>query len=155
MRCANSTHHFHQDPEKYKYQILVAIGDFQTMNQIEDSYKRATGRAISSVPKAMAWFITRTNKPTQELYVSLYMSIGNKSNQFINELVRQRIGHLERHQHMRADGEYPELEEEIRLANDAYTMRSYYEWVKQGKKEAVVKEGWNKLYVGKLLTGRF
>jgi len=57
------------------------------MGQIEDAYKRATGHAIPNTSKAMAWFITRTNKSTQELYVSLYMSLANKSNYFITNLV--------------------------------------------------------------------
>jgi hypothetical protein len=48
------------------------------MPQIKDAYKRATGHAIPSIPKSMAWFITRTNKSTQELYISLYMSLRNK-----------------------------------------------------------------------------
>jgi hypothetical protein len=38
---------------------------------------------------------------------------------------------------------------EIRLANESFRMRSYYEWAKQGRKEEVAKEGWNKLSVGK------
>jgi hypothetical protein len=125
------------------------------MSQIEDSYKRATGHAIPSIPKVMAWCIIRINKSTQELYVSHYMPIGNKSNSFITDFIRGRIGDLEQHHHVRKTDEYPELEEEIRLANEAYRMRSYYEWIKQGKKEEVVKEGWNNLSVGKLLMGRF
>jgi hypothetical protein len=56
--------------------------------------------------------------------------------------------------HARNTGEYPELEGEIRLANEAFTMRSYYEWVKDGKRDTVVQEGWNNLSIGKLLTGR-
>jgi hypothetical protein len=34
-------------------------------------------------------------------------------------------------------------------------MRSYYDWANEEKREVVVKEGWNKLSVGKLLAGRF
>jgi hypothetical protein len=83
------------------------------------------------------------------------MSLGEKSIHFTNELVRQRISDIERHHHARTTGEYPELKEEIRLANEAYGMRSYYEWVAQGKKDVAAKEGWNGLSVGKLLTGRF
>ena len=83
------------------------------------------------------------------------MSLGNKNNSFITNLVLQRIIDLERHHHARKAGDYLELEEEIRLANQAFRMRSYYEFIKQGKKDEVVKEGWNKLSVGKLLTGRF
>jgi hypothetical protein len=57
------------------------------MSQIEDAYKRATGHAIPSTPKAMAWFINRTNKSTQELYISLYMPLANKSDYFITNIV--------------------------------------------------------------------
>ena len=84
IRYANSSHHSHQDPSKYKHQILVAIGDLHTMPQIEDSYKRATGHVIPRIPKVMAWFITTTNKSTQELYISLYMPLRNKIIAFIN-----------------------------------------------------------------------
>jgi hypothetical protein len=51
-------------------------------------------------------------------------------------------------------GEYPDIDEELRRANEAFRMRSYYEWTKQGRRGEVAKEGWNKLSVGKLLTGR-
>ena len=65
-----------------------------------------------------------------------------------------RIGNIEQQYHARKEGEYPEFEEEVRLANEAFRMRSYYEWVKDEKREVVAKEGWNKLSVVKLLTGR-
>ncbi len=125
------------------------------MSQVEDSYKSATGRAIPSVPKAMSWFITETNKSTQELYISLYMYLRDKSNCFVTNLLRRRIGDIERHHHARTAEEYPELQKEIRLANQAFKMRGYFEWAKEEKKEEGLKEGWNKLSVAKLLAGRF
>jgi hypothetical protein len=41
------------------------------------------------------------------------------------------------------------------LANEAFKMRSYEEWLKRERKEEGAKEGnWNGLSLGKLLTGR-
>jgi hypothetical protein len=37
------------------------------MSELGDAYKRATSRFHSSVPSALAWFIVKTNKATQEL----------------------------------------------------------------------------------------
>jgi hypothetical protein len=62
---------------------------------------------------------------------------------------------MERHHHARTAGEYPTLGEEVRLANEAFKMRSFYEWARDKKRDLVVKEGWNKLSIGKLLTGRY
>jgi hypothetical protein len=52
-------------------------------------------------------------------------------------------------------GEWSDLEEEMKLANEAFKMRTYEEYLK-GKRVEPENEGanWNGLSLGKLLTGR-
>jgi hypothetical protein len=61
---------------------------------------------------------------------------------------------MELNHNARVSGDYPEIEGEIALANSAYKMKTYYEWVKQGKTSEAPQRSWNQVSVGKLLTGR-
>jgi predicted lipoprotein with Yx(FWY)xxD motif len=65
-----------------------------------------------------------------------------------------RIKDMEHNHDARASGDYPELEGEVALANSAYKMKTFYEWVKQEKKEDGQQSNWNQVSLGKLLTGR-
>lgn len=64
---------------------------------------------------------------------------------------------IEQNDYARASGDYPELAGEVALANSAYKMQTYYEWVKQEKltkKEEAQPANWNQVSLRKLLTGR-
>ena len=61
---------------------------------------------------------------------------------------------MEHNHNARVSGDYPELEGEIALANSAYKMKTFREWVAQGKKEDGAQGNWNQVSLGKLLTGR-
>jgi hypothetical protein len=66
---------------------------------------------------------------------------------------------MEQNHYARASGDYPELQAEVALANSAYRMKTYYEWLKlkqERKEEAQEAEPrkWNEVSLGKLLTGR-
>jgi hypothetical protein len=57
----------------------------------------------------------------------------------------------------RRDKEWPELADGIRLANEAFKMRDYEQWLSRNKSlESEEGQGnsWNGLSLGKLLTGR-
>jgi len=56
-----------KNPEKYKHQILVVLGDVLTMSEQHASYKRATGQTLPSIPGFLATIIIALNKSTQEL----------------------------------------------------------------------------------------
>lgn len=120
------------NPEKYRHKILAVVGDCCTMSQLEDAHRRATSKPIPAMPAPFAWMIIKVNKGTQSL-----------------------LAHIELNYYARASGEYPLVAEEIELANQAYKMKSCYEWFKQEKgKEAHRAENWNQLSIGGLLTGR-
>lgn len=121
-----------KDHQAYKHQVLTLRGDELTMRQQEVTYKQATGHRLSNIPRALAWFIVRTNKNVQEL------------NTWFEVL------HF-----ARASGEYPEIESEVQNANKAYKMRSLSEWASQehqSKKDS--DEPWNKVSIWKIVTGR-
>jgi hypothetical protein len=61
---------------------------------------------------------------------------------------------MEQNHRARVSGEYPELEGEVALANSAHKMKTYYEWVQQGKKDEPSQSNWNQVSLKKLLTGR-
>ena len=62
---------------------------------------------------------------------------------------------MEQNHYARTSGDYPELAGEVALANSAYRMKSFYEWVKQKEeKEEAPARNWNEVSLGKLLTGR-
>ena len=64
---------------------------------------------------------------------------------------------MEQNHYARASGDYPELSGEVALANSAYKMKTFYEWVKlkQEKKETSTRSrDWNQVSLAKLFTGR-
>jgi hypothetical protein len=54
----------------YRQKILTLVSEFATMTQLEDSYQRALGKPLPSVPAAVAWPIMKMNKMIRWLYVS-------------------------------------------------------------------------------------
>jgi hypothetical protein len=56
-----------QNHERYLHKVLVLTSEYATMSQIEESYKRATGKPIPAVPGAFAWLLVKMNKATQAL----------------------------------------------------------------------------------------
>ena len=68
--------------------------------------------------------------------------------------VATRIKDIERSYHARTSGEYPECEGELQLAISAYKMKSYEEWLSQGRDADERGENWNQVSVRKLLTGK-
>jgi hypothetical protein len=77
-----------------------------------------------------------------------------------------RINDLEKSHRARVEGEYPQLENEVSLANEVFEirmMRTYYDWLRTRKRQRRMerlgesrsrKAKWNQLSLGKLLTGR-
>jgi nucleoside-diphosphate-sugar epimerase len=122
-----------RDNKKYKHKVLCLCSEFLTMSQLEESHQRAVHRRMPSVPGAFAWIITRLNNATQDL-----------------------IRDLERNHLARAEGSYVEIDEELRLANEAYKMRPHAEYIMQRTDEGAADVGreWNGLSLKKLLTGR-
>jgi len=123
-------------PETFRNKVVVAVSEFSTISQLEQSYQRALGKPIPAIPYAAAKALIKINKGTQGLIFDLRTC--SKA---------------------RKEGEYLELEEEVKAANDAFKMRTYEEWlvVRDQTEKGVVNtegKGWNGLSLGKLLTGR-
>ena len=64
------------------------------------------------------------------------------------------IASLERFHQDRMSGEYRSYEAEVSLANSAYKMKTYYEWIVEEKKEKIEAANWNQISFWKLITGR-
>lgn len=65
-----------------------------------------------------------------------------------------RIDHCEKSYHARMWGEYPTWDTEWQLAKEASKMKTSYEWFAQEKKDEGNTADWNKVSVGKLVTGQ-
>ncbi|EGO00085.1 hypothetical protein SERLA73DRAFT_88941 [Serpula lacrymans var. lacrymans S7.3] len=117
--------------EQYIHKTPVLSSEFSTISQMEESYKRAMGRSIPAVPKVFAWLITKANRGAQDLLKDLELS------------------HT-----ARMSGDYSELDEEIKTANSAYPMKTYHDWLLREKEPKAANGEWNKVSIGKLLTGR-
>jgi len=120
-----------RDPEKYRFKTLAVIAEYATMAKMEEAHRRAKGRSMPAVPWALGWLLLKFNKATQGL-----------------------IKDIERSYHARTSGEYPECEGELQLAISAYKMKSYEEWLSQGRDADERGENWNQVSVRKLLTGK-
>ncbi|CZR52811.1 uncharacterized protein PAC_02688 [Phialocephala subalpina] len=116
--------------ERFRHKVLAVIGEFTTMTHLYESHKLTTGKAMPAIPSGFGWLILKMNKATQEL-----------------------IEHCEKSYHARVWGEYPTWDTEWELAKEASKMKTCYEWFAQEKDERRA-EGWNKVSVGKLVTGR-
>jgi hypothetical protein len=124
-----------KNPEKYKHQILVVIGDVLTMSEQHASYKRATGRTLPSIPGFLATILLALNKSTQEL-----------------------VQHCENMHTARTTGQHEHFEAQLNLACEAYPqMKTVYDWaVEQQKNQGQQTNAadWNKVSLWRLMLGK-
>ncbi|KAG6815702.1 hypothetical protein H0H87_012086 [Tephrocybe sp. NHM501043] len=120
-------------PEKYASQVLVVVGDICTMNQVQDAYTTATGRAIPSIPNLLARFIIRINGHTQNL-----------------------IADMERVHLMRIDPANEENRLQMAVTHEAYPkMTSLGTWAARQQARSLTREkGWNNVSIGRLIRGK-
>lgn len=124
-----------KNPEKYKHQILVVIGDVLTMSEQHASYKRATGRTLPSIPGFLATIILALNKSTQEL-----------------------VQHFENIHTARTTGQHEHFESQLNLSHEAYPqMKTVYDWAVEQQKNQGRQENaadWNKVSLWRLMLGK-
>ncbi|KAF8177303.1 NAD(P)-binding protein [Mycena galopus ATCC 62051] len=122
-----------QNPQTYTSRILVVVSESLTMTQQEESYKRATGQHLSSIPAWLALPLISFNSHTKAL-----------------------IADIERVHNARMTGKCPEVEGQTAAAKQAYpNMLTFEEWARRrvGKAPRQVKE-WNQVTVGRLAAGK-
>ncbi|KAG1719555.1 NAD(P)-binding protein [Suillus paluster] len=124
-----------KNPEKYKHQILVVVEDVLTMSEQHASYKRATGRALPSVPGFLATMLLAWNKAAQEL-----------------------VRHFESIHNARITGQYEHFESQLNLGRKAYPqMKTVYDWAVEQQKNKGQQENaadWNKVSLWRLMLGK-
>lgn len=124
-----------KNPEKYKHQILVVIGDVLTMSEQHASYKRATGRTLPSIPGFLATILLALNKSTQDL-----------------------IQHFESIHAARTTGQHEQFESQLKLGREAYPqMKTVYDWAIEQQKAQGRRENaadWNKVSLWRLILGK-
>ncbi|KAG1793845.1 NAD(P)-binding protein [Suillus plorans] len=124
-----------KNPEKYKHQILVVIGDVLTMSEQHACYKRATGRNLPSIPGFLAAILLALNKSTQEL-----------------------VQHFENIHTARTTGQHEHFESQLNLCREAYPqIKTVYDWAveqqeNQGQPENAAE--WNKVSLWRLILGK-
>ncbi|KAG1757109.1 NAD(P)-binding protein [Suillus lakei] len=124
-----------KNPEKYKHQILVVIGDVLTMSEQHASYKRATGRTLPSIPGFLATILLALNQSTQEL-----------------------VQHFENIHTARTTGQHEHFESQLNLGREAYPqMKTVYDWAVEQEKNQGQQENaadWNKVSLWRLMLGK-
>ncbi|PLB51298.1 NAD(P)-binding protein [Aspergillus steynii IBT 23096] len=109
---------------------VIIVSESLTASQIERTYRPTTGLVGSYVSPCLARLVLKINADTQNLV------------QTINDTYDRSI-----------NGDYPEREDEIQLAKDVCPQRTtFHEWV--SKADSEVQEGWNRVSIWGLLTGR-
>lgn len=124
-----------KNPEKYKHQILVVIGDILTMSEQHASYKRATGWTLPSIPGFLATILLALNQSTQEL-----------------------VQHFENIHTARTTGQHEDFEAQLNLGREAYPqMKTVYDWAVEQQKNQGQQENaadWNKVSLWRLMLGK-
>ncbi|KAG0707527.1 NAD(P)-binding protein [Suillus ampliporus] len=124
-----------KNPEKYKHQILVVIGDVLTMSDQHASYTRATGQPLPSVPGFLASILLALNESTQEL-----------------------VQHFENIHTARTTGQHEHFESQLNLGREAYPqMKTVYDWAVEQEKRKGQQENaadWNKVSLWRLMLGK-
>jgi nucleoside-diphosphate-sugar epimerase len=124
-----------KNPEKYKHQILVVLGDVLTMSEQHASYKRATGQTLPSIPGFLATIIIALNKSTQEL-----------------------VQHFENIHTARTTGQHEHFASQLNLCREAYPqMKTVYDWAVEQQKNQGQRDNsadWNKVSLWRLLLGK-
>ncbi|KAI9039311.1 NAD(P)-binding protein [Aspergillus affinis] len=109
---------------------MIIISESLTSSQIEEQYRPTTGVIVSYVSPYLARLVLKVNADTQKLV------------QTINDTHDRSV-----------NGKYPERETEIQISKDVYPQRTtFQEWV--NRTDSKTKEGWNRLSLFGLLTGR-
>ncbi|KAF9455498.1 NAD(P)-binding protein [Collybia nuda] len=122
-----------KNPEEFKSQILVVVGDVLTVPEQQAAYKTATGSPMPSIPAFLARFLISVNGHTQGL-----------------------ISDMERVYQMRIDPTNEENAAQVALTRKAYPdMTSFSTWAAQKHKRDPKREkNWNQVSIGRLVTGR-
>ncbi|KAJ7197067.1 NAD(P)-binding protein [Mycena haematopus] len=122
-----------QNPQNYASQILVVSGEASTMVQQEESYRRATGKQLSSIPAWLALPLISLNSHTKAL-----------------------IEDIERVHEARTSGKCPEVAEQTAAAMKAYPkMQTFEQWARQRVGKPPVRgKDWNQVSIAKLATGK-
>ncbi|KAJ7633621.1 NAD(P)-binding protein [Mycena polygramma] len=121
-----------QNPIKYASQTLIVSGELSTMGQQEESYKKATGKKLPSIPWLLARVVIALNAHTKEL-----------------------LAELERKHEARETGKCPEVVQQTAAAKMAYPgMHTLEMWAKGRSGQVGESKNWNGLSVLSILTGR-
>ncbi|KAJ7652862.1 NAD(P)-binding protein [Mycena polygramma] len=122
-----------KNPQNYVAQILVLVGEVSTLAQQEESYRRATGKHLPTIPDFLARTLIALNSHTKAL-----------------------IADMERVHEARTTGKCPEVAEQNAAAKRAYPeMKSFEAWARQrAGKHPEESKGWNKVSVAGLATGK-
>lgn len=122
-----------KNPEKFASQILVICGEVTTMSEQEEEYKKATGKALPSIPGLFAGALLAMNTHLRELLVE-----------------------LERKHEARETGLCPEFQDQAAAAKLAYPeMTTFQAWAERREGQLREQKGnWNEVSLFRLITGR-
>ncbi|CCM00285.1 uncharacterized protein FIBRA_02315 [Fibroporia radiculosa] len=124
-----------RSPDKYQHKELVVIGEVASMSEQNEAYKRATGRPLPSIPNIFARILVAINKSTKDL-----------------------VDHFDALHHARVTGQHDQFESQVQLTREALPeIKSVYDWAlvqKNGQGRDSGDQGWNKVSIWQLITGR-
>ncbi|KAJ7213121.1 hypothetical protein GGX14DRAFT_361153 [Mycena pura] len=122
-----------KNPDKFASQILVISGEVTTMSEQEEAYKKATGRALPSIPGLFAGALIALNTHARGL-----------------------LADLERKHEARETGLCPEFQDQAAAAKLAHPeMMTLQAWAeRRGGQSGEQKGNWNEVSLFRLITGR-
>ncbi|KAJ7671048.1 hypothetical protein B0H17DRAFT_1335528 [Mycena rosella] len=122
-----------KSPANYTSQILLVSGEASTMTEQQDSYKRATGKDLPSIPGFLARPLIALNSHTKAL-----------------------IADIERVHEAGLSGKCPEVADQTAAARRAHPgMKTFEAWARQRAGKAPLEDrNWNQLSIGRLATGK-
>ncbi|KAF9245745.1 NAD(P)-binding protein [Melanogaster broomeanus] len=124
-----------RNPDRYKHEELVVMGDVVTISQLQETYKTTTGRPLRAIPAFLARALIFMNGSTQGL-----------------------IKHFDLCHSARASGQHEKFPAQLQLTREAYPeIKSVRAWAlaqKDASGNGAREEGWNKISLWKLLTGQ-
>lgn len=119
-----------KNPEPYFNRTILVVGDVLTVNEQEQAYRNAMGRARSAAPSLLAKLILKTNSAAKEI---------------IDDI------HKEHEARIAEAGGY---EKGLTMSKEIYPdIMTYETWLRKTKVKEPPK-GWNKLSLTNILVGK-
>ncbi|KAM5360207.1 hypothetical protein ACJZ2D_013917 [Fusarium nematophilum] len=120
-----------QDHERFLGKTLCVTSELATMTEVMDSYRRAVGKPMPTIPGFVGGMLVKVNSGVQRI-----------------------IKQIERAHEARVNGEDSAFDSQVELARSVCKMQTYSEWKAKTRPRETDRGKWNQVSFLKLFTGR-